>query len=907
MINAISLYPPLAPLQDLSDRGSFAGDKIGGEGTTIYVNASAVAGGDGSSWGSALNTIPENIRAGTKVFIAEGTYIAGASAKDSATDTNGRENSIKLNEGVEYYGGFKGDETHLSQRDPSAHKTVLSGEWGEAGLAGNAFTVVTGAKDAVLDGFQITGGNAIPDRSGGDQGTGAGGAPTNNASGQPTQAGGTGGPPPKDGPPGGESANGAGGQPVHLTPEMILRDAKDGRVDGAGGGISITDGMTVRNTEVSNNRAIKGGGIYVMTAKEGSFPSKPDESRASPTVILDNVNVHDNEAMARGGGIEAELGSSVQLTNSDLNANKSDKGGGMYLDFMSKANVVNTTVQGDQANSAGGLGADGGSSLGLSRSTVNSNSAKDEGGGIYLGTGQQNHAVVIKSSVNGNTSGGSGENTFTWHGNDMQVRNSAIGKGDVTSNPQSNGFEGIGATQKNLSDRATSRSIERLDSLLPSESAPDVNQTGGSTSSPAKSSDRIVMVDASATGKGNGKSWGDAYTNLNAALKDAALDGAQVFIKGGTYKPKGNGREATFDIPDGVRVFGGFAGTEAKADQRTAASAATVLDGDIGKSGDASDNAYHVVKGGNNIALDGLTIKNGNANGSGYNGHGGGMVNYDNTTQANPDNEHGYTNVKLNGVTFTSNNAKEGGAMYNYGQSDIEIKRSTFDGNHAQNGGAILDRVGVHTNLQDVSFTNNTADKNGGAYYADYGSRVKADGVNGSRNSAGTDGGFYYSVSRASQLEETVAEFSNSKITGNSARRDGASFAVNDMSKLYVVGNAVPAQADASISVKGNSMVTNGSAPSDTFVRKPSAKHAEPEGRTASTSQGNGEAAPPASMQGAGPTNLVDSGSVFIDAINRAYTDGSLSDSDTTLLIKLLNALYQRDVGPNEKPKAALR
>jgi predicted outer membrane repeat protein len=901
-----------------ADTNGSGSNLIGGKGVIIYVNANATAGGDGTSWGNAYREIPENLRAGTKVFIAEGTYYAGSSTKDAENETDARANSIKLNEGVEYYGGFRGDETHLSQRDPSAHKTVLSGEWGDAGFAGNSYAVVKGAKDAVLDGFQVTGGNAIPGRDAQSDG-GASGAVGS--------------------PPSGSNGGAPGGQPVHLTPEMILKDAADGRVDGAGGGISITDGMTVRNTEVSNNRAIKGGGIYVMTAKEGTFPARPGETQTSSKVTLDNVDIHDNEAMARGGGIEAELGSSIELTNSDLNANKSDKGGGLYLDFMSKALIVNTTVKDNQANSAGGLGADGGSSLGLRSSTVTGNSAKDEGGGIYLGTGQQNHAVVIKSIVNSNKSGGSGQDTFTWHGNDVSVRSSLIGQGDVTSSLAGGDANNIGATEKNLSRRATEKLLGKLDRAMPKDAMPSMAALGappsatnsGNTTAPVKSSDRIVMVNASATGKGTGTSWADAYTDLNAALKDAAKDGARVFIAAGTYKPTGEGRESTFKIPDGVRVYGGFAGTESSVEQRVAGNSATILDGDIGKNGDASDNAYHVVKGGNNITLDGLTVKNGNANGVGYNGHGGGMVNYENTPQANPDNEHGFTNIKLSGVTFDANQAKEGGAMYNYGQSDIEITRSLFVGNSAQNGGAIVDRVGVHTNLNDVNFSNNSATYNGGAYYADYGSRVNASGVNAQQNSADTDGGFYYGVSRASQLEETVAQFSNSTISGNKAQRSGAAFAVNDMSKLYLVGNTLSAQNDPSVSVTGNSTATNGSAPSDTFVRKTtsapggSPRQNLPPGHSVSPNEPwvtpsgglplrqSSPTYPQQDRTRAGAsegdrTVLAPSsplaGSVFMEALDKAFADGSLSANDTTFLVRLLGALYANNQPRNTQSQA---
>ena len=89
----------------------------------------------------------------------------------------------------------------------------------------------------------------------------------------------------------------------------------------------------------------------------------------------------------------------------------------------------------------------------------------------------------------------------------------------------------------------------------------------------------------------------------------------------------------------GLKIYGGFAGTETSVDDRTdfrvGGANETILSGDIGTSGDNSDNCYNVVYLPGNIGLtrddllDGVTITGGNANGSSFpHSCGGGICNY---------------------------------------------------------------------------------------------------------------------------------------------------------------------------------------------------------------------------------------------------------------------------------------
>jgi hypothetical protein len=105
-------------------------------------------------------------------------------------------------------------------------------------------------------------------------------------------------------------------------------------------------------------------------------------------------------------------------------------------------------------------------------------------------------------------------------------------------------------------------------------------------------------VDSAATGANNGTSWADAYTNPQAALA-AATSGDTVFVAKGTYKPDVAGpgnRNLSFGMKTGVVVLGGFPTGGGTLASRNWVSNPTILSGDIGTAGVATDNSYHVVR-----------------------------------------------------------------------------------------------------------------------------------------------------------------------------------------------------------------------------------------------------------------------------------------------------------------------
>ena len=113
----------------------------------------------------------------------------------------------------------------------------------------------------------------------------------------------------------------------------------------------------------------------------------------------------------------------------------------------------------------------------------------------------------------------------------------------------------------------------------------------------------IIYVDRQATGANIGTDWRNAYTNLQSALARAAAGcGAEIWVARETYDP-GRSAEATFAIPDGVSVYGGFLGTEASRDQRHPDRYKTILTGAA-----ETERNGTVVTMGDGTILDGFTV-----------------------------------------------------------------------------------------------------------------------------------------------------------------------------------------------------------------------------------------------------------------------------------------------------------
>jgi hypothetical protein len=219
----------------------------------------------------------------------------------------------------------------------------------------------------------------------------------------------------------------------------------------------------------------------------------------------------------------------------------------------------------------------------------------------------------------------------------------------------------------------------------------------------------IIYVDADANGFKNGTSWLHAYKDLQEALHTARTCGCeQIWVAEGTYKPtKRSARSTSFELIDGVAIYGGFPPGGGGWPQRNPNVYETILSGDIAALNDYNDNSYHVVKAVdvNNAVLDGFIITAGKADGSDANAYGGGIYFKDST------------NLNVTYCNFSDNASYRGGGLYN-DFSDLNINNCIFSNNSAYYGGAVFNDESEPYIINCI-FTSNAANQHGGGIYSD--------------------------------------------------------------------------------------------------------------------------------------------------------------------------------------------
>ena len=105
-----------------------------------------------------------------------------------------------------------------------------------------------------------------------------------------------------------------------------------------------------------------------------------------------------------------------------------------------------------------------------------------------------------------------------------------------------------------------------------------VNANVSGSSNSGTGTQGTALLPGMGTG-GTGSDWANATTSLEAALAFGLPPGIQVWVAGGSYTAPAGG----FKVPKGVRLYGGFAGTEGLASQRVPGTHATSLVGGGGR------------------------------------------------------------------------------------------------------------------------------------------------------------------------------------------------------------------------------------------------------------------------------------------------------------------------------------
>ncbi|MFN0135640.1 MAG: right-handed parallel beta-helix repeat-containing protein [Phycisphaerae bacterium] len=518
---------------------------------------------------------------------------------------------------------------------------------------------------------------------------------------------------------------------------------------GAGGGLSSgAANTTVRDCIFDANVAARGAGI--ITGGEGTL-------NISGCLFLRNF-AGGPATFCSGGGIRI-AGNLDQVTiqgcsfygNRATNAAADGEGGGIYVSVAADATLISScTFVGNTANRGGGVRTSNPSTA-ISNCTLISNVALQSGGGVgFLAT--PTNGSLWNSIVWANIDafgGGSATAQIEVAGPPATISYSIVQGGFAGTeiddadpalrenpSPGADGvWDGNGDSYGDLRPSASSAAIDAGNNAFLAADRADLDGDGDTTEPApydigrrARLRDFWSVVDQ---GVGSGAivdigayehvggeilvsndpsltPWPpEAETDsLAAALNFAgeyADEVSEIWIAAGVYTPDfwpgvvtPGDRAATFELPSGVAVYGGFAGDETDLAQRDIAANVSILSGDL-TGGDQyydptdgtpfvgyNENSYHVVSATTGLAeriLDGVTVRGGYAHSSGAILNGAGVYA---TSGA----------LTIRNCTFRENrSAQPGGAVYHSTatQATLLIDGCLFERNQANaNGGAAV-------------------------------------------------------------------------------------------------------------------------------------------------------------------------------------------------------------------------
>ncbi len=231
------------------------------------------------------------------------------------------------------------------------------------------------------------------------------------------------------------------------------------------------------------------------------------------------------------------------------------------------------------------------------------------------------------------------------------------------------------------------------------------------------------------TGTGDGSSWANATNDLQAAIDNCATN--EIWIAAGTYKPIASPtgcsfcsspRDFAFLLKDGIKIYGGFAGTESSLSQRVPGNE-TILSGDIDNNNTLDNgNTNHVVIGAaaRDITMDGITIMYCYASENSYIKIGTTRI-YRNAGALTISEVN---TASFNNIKFKENYSIYGGAVdTEYTDGHVEFNKCTFSNNYGYYGGAVYTYVSGYnygyTSFDSCTFNDNRGNY-GGTLYLDY-------------------------------------------------------------------------------------------------------------------------------------------------------------------------------------------
>ena len=514
-----------------------------------YVSPTAKGTGDGSSWDNATtlsDALNNKAQAGDQIWVLGFEQITEAGQLYTAP-TDG----FSVKSGVQLYGGFAGTEKSINDRETLGkpyqmkYRSVLSGDENIKDTVDNTNLIFPANGTRSDNATHVLTLNMDPKSSG-----------NNNT------------------------------YPTVINGFTIAGGHADG-TDEKGGGIYIYGNNTgggnfrIERCFLFNNYATQGGAVYVDAAVKNL---NNGESLINQCVVYNNAAGERAAVENQGGGIYLD-GAATVVNTSIFN----NKNGGLRI--SSKSKVVNSTIARNT-----GAGVDmtpnntnndgsvfnsiiwGNTFLSVENQPVFKNSAFHEVTVTDAGAGTDADGNVYVAKENRDAAAGpmfdapsvktSYDRDFNWRQTAYPLWSWNVLEGSVMID------KGNGAYQQDVYGTEDMAGNTR------------VSVSGGAIDIGAYEyqylpASRIRYVKPTATGTGDGSSWGNASGNIQNMIDELANNAngqaGEVWVAAGTYTPQsqlisGTGYSASFRMRDGISVYGGFAGTEASKIEREKAS-----------------------------------------------------------------------------------------------------------------------------------------------------------------------------------------------------------------------------------------------------------------------------------------------------------------------------------------------
>lgn len=154
-----------------------------------------------------------------------------------------------------------------------------------------------------------------------------------------------------------------------------------------GGGIYTINGdLGVEGSEISDNSADNGAGIYV-------------DHLMGYSGVIDSI-ISNNVAQSDGGGIYADVNSSFELIDVEISGNEARDGAGIFKDGVGTAYIDNAYIYENFASREGGGLYNFSGSTNFNFSKIAHNEAEEDGGGILTSAGAYLHLAVTEVEHN---------------------------------------------------------------------------------------------------------------------------------------------------------------------------------------------------------------------------------------------------------------------------------------------------------------------------------------------------------------------------------------------------------------------------------------------------------------------------------------------------------------------------